>query len=108
MSFRLPRKSNPTLVTIFTGANDVVGGRSIDSFQSGLDKLISSLRENESTFIVIGDLPDLVKLPRFQDNPDTDVTEERVQAFNAAIHAGADKYSVPVAPLSTEPVEMNS
>ena len=98
------KRSNPDLVTIFTGPNDVIGGRSVDSFQSALDSILSDLRDDTSAFIVIADIPNLLDTPRFQDDPDPDVTAERIQAFNSVIYSLASKYSVPVAKLSSEPV----
>ena len=101
----LKRSSQPELITISTGANDLIAGDSVSSFEAGLRDVLAELRAiSPSAVIAISNLPDLTKLSRFQDNPDRDVTEPRVQAFNAAIarQAGAanallvDLYSVPL------------
>lgn len=101
----LKRSSRPELITLSTGANDVIAGDDVSSFEAGLTDVLSELRAIfPSAVIAVSNLPDLTKLPRFQDNPDRDVTEARVRAYNAAIARQAaranallvDLYSIPL------------
>jgi lysophospholipase L1-like esterase len=90
----LKRSTQPDLVTVSTGANDLVAGDTVRSFESGLGEVLSELRGiSPSAIIAISNLPDLTKLPRFQEKPDRDVTESRVRAFNAAIARQAARYN---------------
>jgi len=54
------------LVTIWTEANDVVHGDDPKTFRQHLRFILQTLREDVSQNIVIGNLPDLTRLPRFQ------------------------------------------
>jgi hypothetical protein len=65
--------AHPDLVTIWVGANDVIDGVDPDDFEADLDDLLDRL-ENNDTFIVIADLPDLTQLPRFREEPRETVT----------------------------------
>ena len=76
---------NPDLVTVFTGGNDLVSGRSIEDFESDLADILTKLRSDTGAAIFVANLPDMTQLPEFQQDPDRDVTAERVAAFNAAI-----------------------
>ena len=55
--------------------------------------------------IVIANIPDLTELPRFRDDPDDDVTRERIEAFNEAIAEQAGDYDALLVDLYGEPVE---
>jgi lysophospholipase L1-like esterase len=101
----LKRSAQPELITLSTGANDLIAGDAVSSFEAGLREVLAELRAiSPSAVIAISNLPDLTKLPSFQEKPDRDVTEARVGAYNAAIArqaAGAnallvDLYSVPL------------
>ncbi|HJR76270.1 MAG TPA: SGNH/GDSL hydrolase family protein [Nitrospiraceae bacterium] len=73
------------LVTIWVGANDLVHGDDPESFQESLHFILQTLRQHVSRTIVIGNLPNLTRLPRFRNQPHPHVTEERIEAYNAAI-----------------------
>ena len=101
----LKRSAQPDLITLSTGANDLIAGDDVVSFEADLRAVVSELRAiSPSAVIAVSNLPDLTKLPKFQDNPDRDVTEARVRAYNAAIARQAagsnallvDLYSVPL------------
>ena len=97
---RLAPGVQPGLVTLWTGANDVIGGVDPAAFEATLGELLEGLRDDTDAAIVIGDLPDLTRLPRFLERPDPDVTSARVRAFNDAIERQADEFDVPIARLS--------
>ncbi len=92
--------TRPTLVTLWTGANDLIDGDDPGNFEQDLEDILSELRERTSALIVVGDLPDLTRLPRFIQEPDSDVTVERVSAFNAAIERQASNFNASIARLS--------
>jgi acyl-CoA thioesterase-1 len=73
------------LVTLWTGANDLVNGDDPKQFQEQLRALLRMVKEDISTIIVVATIPDLTMLPRFQTSPNPTVTRARIEAFNRAI-----------------------
>ena len=92
----LKRDVEYDLVTIWTGANDLIGGNDVKDFEEDLESLLARLRDKSDAFIVIMNLPDLTQIKKFREDPDRDVTVERVTAFNQAITRQANKYQVPI------------
>jgi lysophospholipase L1-like esterase len=97
---RLAIAAQPDVITVWTGANDVIEGVDPEDFESSLADMLERLRDDTDAVIVIGDLPDLTRLPRFLERPDPDVTSARVRAFNDAIERQAQAFDVPIARLS--------
>jgi acyl-CoA thioesterase I len=95
----------PGLVTVWTGANDLIRGEDADDFEDELENIFERLRDQTDGVIVAANIPDLTELPRFRDEPDDDVTQERVEEFNEAIAAQAEDYDVLVVDLHAQPVE---
>lgn len=91
--------ANPDLVTIWAGPNDLVDGDTTEEFERNLDDLLSGLREDSDTLIVIGTIPDITILPRFQETPDPDVTAARIAAYNEIILRLAGQYGASIADL---------
>jgi lysophospholipase L1-like esterase len=97
----------PDLVTIWSGANDVIRGGDVDNFAAALEEILERLRERTDGVIAVANIPDLTELPRFRDNPDADVTRARIEAFNEAIaeqaadHAGSRSISTPTRSRTT-------
>jgi acyl-CoA thioesterase I len=73
------------LVTLWTGANDVVNGDDPKQFQERLRALLGMVKEDISRSIVVANLPDLTLLPRFRTSPSATVTSARIEAFNRII-----------------------
>ena len=92
----LKRDTEIDLVTIWTGANDLIGGNDVNEFEKELESMLARLRDKSTAFIVIMNLPDLTQIKRFREDPDRHVTVERVTAFNQAITRQAQKYKVPI------------
>jgi acyl-CoA thioesterase I len=90
---------SPDLVTLFTGANDLIDGDDPATFEQELDELLGKLERDTDATIVVATLPDLVRLPRFQDSPSPHVTDARVTAFNSAISRQASAHGARVADL---------
>jgi len=79
--------SNPDVVTLWTGANDVIAGDSPEAFGAELEMLLGALADGTHARVYVADLPDLTQAPLFRDGSDPDVTKARVDAFNDRIHA---------------------
>lgn len=92
---------DPSVVTIWIGSNDLVGGRSVEDFQSDLQEILQETTAETGAVIFIANLPMLTLLPRFQDTPDPDVTEARVNAFNSVIEFEAQMFGGILVDLST-------
>ncbi len=92
----LKRDTEIDLVTIWTGANDLIAGDDVGDFKEDLEYILSRLRSKSNAFIVIMNLQDLTQIKRFRENPDKHVTVENVTAFNQAITRQAQKYKVPI------------
>ena len=101
----LESEIEPDLVTIWTGANDVIRGEDVDDFEAALEDMFERLRERTDGVIVAANIPDLTELPRFRENPDEDVTRERIEAFNDAIAEQAADHDVLLVDLYAERVE---
>ena len=102
----LKRSAQPDLITLSTGANDLVAGDTVSSFEVGLANVLSELRSiSPNAVVAVSNLPDLTKLPKFQETPDKDVTESRVRAFNAAISRQAERFNVLLVDLYSVPLE---
>lgn len=78
--------SDPDVVTVWTGANDLIGGDDPDAFAVELAHLLGALKDGTDAEIYVGDLPDLTQAPLFSDGSDRDVTKARVDAYNVRIH----------------------
>jgi lysophospholipase L1-like esterase len=97
----------PNLVTLWTGANDLIAGDDPREFQADLRFILQNLRKTTAAVIVVANLPDLTKLPRFRDQPSPIVTLDRVRAFNKGIAQEAAAVNAPVVDLFAEPVSDN-
>jgi lysophospholipase L1-like esterase len=102
LATRIGTKAN--LVTVWTGGNDLVHGDDPKTFQEDLRFLLQTLKDDVSKIIVVANLPDLTKLPRFRRDPSPVVTPERVQAFNRAIEQEAREVGAPIVDLFAQPV----
>lgn len=90
----------PELITIWTGSNDLIGGRSVEDFRNDLRDVLETLSQETVAQLYIGNVPKLHLLPRFQEEPNEDVTQERVSAFNAVIQEEANRAGVILVDLS--------
>ncbi len=97
--------SNPQIITIWTGSNDVIGGATPAAFGAELDTLLGQLRSRTSALIAIGDLADLTQAPLFRALPNPNVTSGRIAAFNARIAAAASTHGAELVRISNEPLD---
>lgn len=93
------------LATLWVGPNDVIRGDDPEDFEKDLEDILQPLREETDAVIVMANIPELTQLPRFVREPDPDVTEARVEAFNEAIARQAERFDVAVVDLHGEGVE---
>jgi lysophospholipase L1-like esterase len=100
----LQARARPDIVTLWTGANDVTGGRLVEDFEPALGTMLARLRADTSSVIAMGNIPDLTRLPRFAARPQPTVTLERIGTFNAALARQAARYRVPLVDLFAQPV----
>ena len=100
----LQSNAEPNLVTVWTGANDLIDGEDADDFEDELEEIFERLRDATEGVIVAANLPDLTELPRFREEPEDDVTEERIEAFNDAIARQAEDHDALLVDLYDEPV----
>jgi lysophospholipase L1-like esterase len=96
--------AQPRVVTLWTGANDVIGGRDPTAFGLALDGMLGRLEAETPALVAVGDLPDLTQAPIFRDDPDPDVTVERIAAFNAEIEAAVQAHGAVLVRLSALPL----
>ena len=94
----------PHLVTLWTGANDLVHGDDPGSFQTTLRVTLRMLRAQHIAHLTIANLPDLTRLPAFRSRPSPVVTRARLEAFNRAIQSEARAIGAVVVDLSTDPI----
>jgi acyl-CoA thioesterase I len=97
-------RSRGDLATLWAGGNDIVHGDDPARFQEDLRFILKALKDGLAKTIVIANLPDLTKLPRFQRQADPNVTPARVAAFNRAIETEARSAGVPLVDLFAQPV----
>jgi lysophospholipase L1-like esterase len=101
----LQARAQPDIVTLWAGANDIIGGRLAGDFEPDLGNLIARLRADTNALLVMANIPDLTRLPRFTARPTPTVTTERIGAFNQAIARQAARYRVPLVDLFAQPVD---
>lgn len=98
-SLFLLARSDVDLITIWMGSNDIIRGMPARQFEETLRALLTRLRERTNAFLVIANLVDLTRLPRFDQTPDDRVTAARIAAFNRAIRRQAIAFRLPVVNL---------
>lgn len=91
---------DPDIVTILVGSNDMIEGIESEDFEEDLREVINDiLDESPDAVIVVGNVPDLTQLPRFDEGEDSDVTPESIAEFNEVIDRIAAEFGIPVVDL---------
>jgi lysophospholipase L1-like esterase len=105
LELQLLRTSPPDLITISTGANDLIDGDSIDGFESDLNGMLNKLRTAApQAVVVLSNIPDLTKVERFVENPDRNVTTDRLLGYNGAITRQASAHNAYLVDLYAIPL----
>ena len=97
--------SDPDIVTVWTGSNDVIRGQTPEAFATALDQLLGDLTTRTDAIVFVGDLACLTRAPLFRISPDPDVTRARIDAFNAVIAAAAARHGAVLVRLSAMPID---
>lgn len=85
----------PDIVTILVGSNDIIDGVDPEEFESQLrDAIDRILDASPNAFIVMGNVPDLTQLPRFDEGEDSDVTLANIMTFNDIIDEVAADFGI--------------
>lgn len=93
----------PDIVTILVGSNDIIAGVDPADFEAQLREAITAILDaSPNAFIVIGNVPNLMQLPRFMDGEDPDVTPENIMTFNAIIAEVAADFGISLVDLFSE------
>lgn len=95
----------PDVVTVWVGANDLPAGADVTEFEAELRQLMDTLRGWTDGPVVVGNIPDLTKMPAFQSSRPTTITRERIDAFNAAIERQVRAHNAFLVDLHAEPME---
>jgi lysophospholipase L1-like esterase len=95
----------PDVVTVWVGANDLPGGADVAEFEEELRQLMGTLRGWANGPVVVGNIPDLTKMPAFQSSRPTTITPERIEAFNTAIERQVRAHNAFLVDLHAEPME---
>jgi acyl-CoA thioesterase I len=95
--------AKPDLVTLWTGPNDIIAGADPGRFEEVLRRILSLLRDKTKAFVVLANVPDLTRLPRFVERPSPAVTTARILAFNTAIERQALNFDASVVHLYEQP-----
>ena len=100
LEVQLLKLNKPDLVTITTGSNDLIDGDNVIQFESDLKGLLGKLRSiSPDVIIAIGNVPNLTKVERFVESPDTNVTLATITAYNKAIERQALAFDARVVDL---------
>lgn len=97
-------EEEPEVVTVFTGPNDIVAGISEADFTNDISEILQTLATDTQARVYIATIPDLTQLPRYQENPEQNVSVTRIQSFNAIIRSEAAKSGATLIELSDDPI----
>lgn len=76
--------SNPNIVTVWLGTNDIIQNVSLDQYQQDLDAILTKLEALPHIHIAVANLADLTLLPRFRSDDQT-ALKQQVGQWNAVI-----------------------
>lgn len=93
--------SQPTLITLGIGINDLGHGLAAETFARNYEAIIKRLREKTSATIVVTNIPDISFAPVVPASARED-TRRRVNLFNEKIHAIAERYELSAVDVYTE------
>lgn len=76
--------SNPNIVTVWLGTNDIIQDVSLDQYQQDLDAILTKLDTLPHIHVAVANLADLTLLPRFSSDDQTTL-KEQVSEWNDVI-----------------------
>ncbi|MBF0561951.1 MAG: hypothetical protein HQL37_07985 [Alphaproteobacteria bacterium] len=90
----------PRLVTLWAGADDLLAGRDVVDFESGLSVALERLHNNTTALVVVGTMPDGIGIPGTIRTQPESLTPQRVRAFNEAVTRQASLHGAVLVDLS--------
>lgn len=87
-------------VTVWVGASDVIDGVPIETFSQALKELLFLLQDEMEAYVIIANLPPMHSFPSLVEEPQPEVTEQRIGQFNAIIDTEALARGIPLIDLS--------
>lgn len=96
--------TSPNLITIWLVANDFIGGVTYDNYLHDLNTLLQQLRVRTHAGIVMANLPDLTRLPAFNNETPSQRSQMiiAIQKWNQGIALLAKKYRVALVDLFSQ------
>ncbi|EAU61990.1 adventurous gliding motility protein C [Stigmatella aurantiaca DW4/3-1] len=91
--------SQPTLVTLGIGTNDLWRGTALEDFREGLDRIARRLKPTGASLVVVN-IPDMALAPVARLVP-SHLYEGRIEPFNEALHAVAHTHGMHLVDLYT-------
>ena len=87
--------TNPDLVTVCIGINDIGHGFTIDHFARNYDKILSTLRQKTQAQIVVTNIPDISSAPRIP-GPMRSEYQQQIIRFNERLEEIANRHGVTI------------
>ncbi|HKR61530.1 MAG TPA: SGNH/GDSL hydrolase family protein [Pyrinomonadaceae bacterium] len=87
--------SDPNLITVGVGINDIGHGFSVEEFAQNYEKIISTLKDETKARIIVTNIPDISSAPRIPEFARSEY-QRAIIAFNQRLEAIAARYDVTV------------
>ena len=87
--------TNPDLVTVGIGINDIGHGLTIDQFARNYEQILSTLRQKTRAQIVVTNIPDISSAPRIP-GPMRREYQQQIIRFNARLEEIAKRHGVAI------------
>lgn len=92
--------TNPDLVTVGIGINDIGHGLTIDQFARNYEKILSTLRQKTRAQIVVTNIPDISSAPRIP-GPMRREYQQQIIRFNGRLEEIAKRHGVTIFDMYT-------
>lgn len=93
-------RSNPNLITLGIGINDIGHGVDIDKFASNFEEILTTLRRDTQARIVVSNIPDISSAPRIPEFARGEY-QQAISSFNQRLEAIAKSHDVIVFDVHT-------
>lgn len=97
--------SSPDLVTVWLAVNDLNARVPLERYSDDLDAMLRALRENTHATVFVGNIPDVTRLPVYQ-QVDRALIEREVGRWNAAIEGIVSRYGAHLVDLNSGSYEL--
>lgn len=86
--------------TVWVGASDVIDGVPVETFSESFKELLFLLQDEMEAYVIIANLPPMHTFSGLVEEPQPEVTEQRIGQFNAIINSDARERGIPVIDLA--------